>query len=172
MLKSNNQFNLEFFSFSFSGNSVFFKFFSSSFLLCVLILTITVNAQSITVNSTNYKQTIDMIGGDMERSSFAIQKAQNKDEIINWGFKDVNFNYCRVQFDKHQELIEGTKNWAFYTKQIATMKQIKAINPNIKFFATMRTDYDGYGDKLEEVLEINITLYMYQYLSCAPLSCR
>lgn len=106
----------------------------------------TISAQSIVVNSTNYKQTIDMMGGDIERNSIAIQKAKNKEEIIDWGFKDINFNYCRVQFDKNQELVEGTKNWSFYTKQVATMQQIKAVNPDIKFFATMRTDYDGFGN--------------------------
>lgn len=103
-------------------------------------------AQSVVVNSIDYKQTIDMIGGDIERNSIAVQNAKNKEEIINWGFGDINFNYCRVQFDKHQELVEGTKNWDFYTKQVATMKQIKTVSPNIKFFATMRTDYDGFGN--------------------------
>ncbi|WP_406683283.1 carbohydrate-binding protein [Seonamhaeicola sp. MEBiC1930] len=102
--------------------------------------------QSITVNSTNYKQTIDMIGGDMERSSKAIQNAQNKADILQWSFGDIDFNVCRVQYDKNQELVEGVKNWAFYNKQVTTMQAIKAINPDIKFFATMRSDYDGFGD--------------------------
>ncbi|ALJ04719.1 hypothetical protein APS56_06055 [Pseudalgibacter alginicilyticus] len=117
--------------------------------LCAVILFILSNtlfSQSITVNSTNYKQTIDMIGGDMERSSFAIQKAQNKEEIIQWGFGDIDFNVCRVQYDKNQELVEGVKNLSFYDRQIATMQAIKAINPDIKFYGTMRSDYDGFGD--------------------------
>ena len=117
------------------------------FIVFVIVSTNVILAQSITVNSTNYKQTIDMMGGDMERSSIAIQNAKNKEEIINWGFKDIGFNYCRVQYDKHQELLEGTKNWDFYAKQVATMQQVKAVNPDIKYFATMRTDYDVYGDK-------------------------
>ena len=102
--------------------------------------------QSITVNSTNYQQTIDMMGGDMERSSKSIQNTKNKAEMIQWGFGDIAFNVCRVQYDKNQELEEGTKNWAFYDKQVTTMQEIKAVNPNIEFFATLRSDYDGYGD--------------------------
>ena len=103
-------------------------------------------SQSISVNTTNYKQTIDMCGGDMERSSINIQWSTNKNEMIDWGFKDIAFNYCRVQYDKNQEAVEGTKNWAFYDKQVLTMQRVKLANPNIKFFATMRTDYDGYGN--------------------------
>ena len=105
-----------------------------------------VHAQSISVQSTNYQQTIDMMGGDMERSSSAVQSSTNTQEMINWGFRDIDFNFCRVQFDKNQELVEGVKNWEFYDRQIVTMKQVKAINPDIKFFATMRTDYDGFGN--------------------------
>ncbi len=115
-------------------------------ILSAFVLTMSLSAQSVIVNTSNYKQTIDMIGGDMERSSKAIQNAQNKDEIIQWSFGDINFNVCRVQYDKNQEMVEGTKNWAFYDKQVATMQAIKSVNPNIKFFATMRSDYDGYGD--------------------------
>ncbi|WP_372772795.1 T9SS type A sorting domain-containing protein [Mangrovibacterium sp.] len=103
-------------------------------------------AQSVTIDATDYKQTIDMMGGDMERSSNAIQSAKNKEEIVDWAFKDIAFNVCRVQFDKNQELEEGTKNWDFYAKQILSMKMVKESNPAIRFFATPRTDYDGYGD--------------------------
>ena len=115
-------------------------------MMALLGLLHVATAQSVTVNATNYKQTIDMMGGDMERSSIAIQSSVNKNEMIDWGFKDIAFNYCRVQYDKNQEMVEGTKNWSFYTKQVTTMKRVKAVNPNIKFFATMRTDYDGFGN--------------------------
>ncbi|NRS88475.1 O-glycosyl hydrolase [Flavobacterium sp. 7E] len=115
-------------------------------LIITLICSMTALGQSITLNTTDYKQTVDMMGGDMERSSINIQWSQNKEEMIDWGFKDIAFNYCRVQYDKNQELVEGIKNWAFYDKQVLTMQRIKLANPNIKFFATMRTDYDGYGD--------------------------
>ncbi|ANW95414.1 hypothetical protein AXE80_03575 [Wenyingzhuangia fucanilytica] len=114
--------------------------------IAMFVYSVSLVAQSIVVNSTNYKQTIDMIGGDMERSSSAIQSAKNKEEIIQWGFGDINFNVCRVQYDKNQEITEGVKNWSFYDKQVTTMQAIKAVNPDIKFFATMRSDYDGYGD--------------------------
>ncbi|MCG1035795.1 T9SS type A sorting domain-containing protein [Polaribacter sargassicola] len=104
-------------------------------------------AQSITINTTDYKQTIDIIGGDMERSSKVVQfTVQNKEEVIQWGFGDIKYNYCRVQFDKNQELVEGTKNWAFYDRQIATMQEVKSVNPDIKFWATLKSDYDGYGN--------------------------
>lgn len=125
----------------------FANFYSKSYLSLLLLVTSTsLWAQTITVNSTNYKQTIDMCGGDMERSSINIQWSTNKNEMIDWGFKDIAFNYCRVQYDKNQELIEGTKNWSFYDKQLLTMKRVKLANPNIHFFATMRTDYDGFGN--------------------------
>ncbi|MDF7824762.1 hypothetical protein P4B35_12125 [Pontiellaceae bacterium B12227] len=115
-------------------------------LAAVLLCSSQGQGQSITVNATDYGQTIDMMGGDMERSSKAIQNAANKAEMIRWSFEDIGFNFCRVQYDKNQELEEGTKNWAFYDKQVATMQQIKAVNPDIRFFATLRSDYDGYGD--------------------------
>ncbi|WP_411847063.1 hypothetical protein AAFN60_06320 [Roseibacillus persicicus] len=103
-------------------------------------------AQSIELRSSDLRQEVDMMGGDMERSSGAIQNTQNKAEILKWGFGDINFNVCRVQYDKKQELAEGVKNWAFYEKQVTTMREIRAINPDILFFATLRSDYDGYGN--------------------------
>ncbi len=120
----------------------------NTFFVLTLMLTSVVSsfAQNIVVHTSDLKQTIDMIGGDMERSSKAIQNAKNKEDIIKWSFEDIDFNVCRVQYDKNQELVEGTKNWDFYKKQVATMQAIKAVNPDVKFFATMRSDYDGYGD--------------------------
>ncbi len=106
-----------------------------------------VHAQSISINATDFRQTIDLMGGDMERSANAIQNAQNKEEIVDWAFNDIALNTCRIQFDKNQELVEGVKNWDFYAKQLATMQLIKTVNPNIRFFACLRTDYDGYGDE-------------------------
>lgn len=105
-------------------------------------------AQEILVYASDLKQKIDMVGGDMERSSKAVQSTcTNTSDVIQWGFGDINFNYCRVEFDKNQELTEGVYNWAFYEKQITTMQQIKAVSPDIKFYATMRSDYDGYGNE-------------------------
>ncbi|MDP0491797.1 MAG: hypothetical protein Q7Q71_12170 [Verrucomicrobiota bacterium JB023] len=102
--------------------------------------------QSIDLSVTDLRQSIDMMGGDIERNSKAIQHAANKDEILEWGFRDIAFNVCRVQYDKNQELVEGEKNWAFYNKQVTTMQAIRALNPDILFFATLRSDYDGYGN--------------------------
>ncbi|WP_405563453.1 T9SS type A sorting domain-containing protein [Polaribacter sp. Asnod6-C07] len=117
------------------------------YLLFVLCFSCTsTDAQSIIINTSDYKQTIDIIGGDMERSSKVVQfTVKNKEDVIQWGFGDIKYNYCRVQFDKNQESTEGTKNWAFYDRQIATMQEVKAVNPNIKFWATLKSDYDGYG---------------------------
>jgi len=117
------------------------------FMQMVMLLSPWVGAQSVDIDAQDMKQVIDMMGGDMERSSKAVQNAGNTEQIIQWGFGDINFNTCRVQFDKNQELVEGTKNWGFYTKQVATMQAIKALNPDIKFFGTARTDYDGFGDE-------------------------
>ncbi len=118
-------------------------------------------AQAIFVYATDVKQKIDMMGGDMERSSKAVQNIPNTEDVIQWGFGDINFNYCRVEFDKNQELTEGVKNWAFYDKQVATMKQIKAINPDIKFYATMRSDYNGY--KMGNRNNLPTFIYDYAY---------
>lgn len=129
------------------------KNYKSLIKVCSLVLIMSVgyrwvNAQSITVNTTDYKQAIEIIGGDMERSSMSLQTSVlNKDDVIQWGFGDIHYNYCRVEFDKNQELIEGVNNWAFYDRQVLTMQEVKAISPDIKFWAVMRSDYDGYGDE-------------------------
>ncbi len=119
----------------------------AQFLLFTLLLACTpCPGQSIQLNPADIRQSIDMMGGDMERSSFAIQNARNKAEIIQWGFGDIDFNMCRVQYDKKQELVEGVKNWSFYDGQVTSMQEIQAVNPDILFFATLRSDYDGYGN--------------------------
>ena len=118
------------------------------FGMCAFFACGFVNAQSITIDTNDFQQTIDMIGGDMERSASAVQTTvQNTDDVIRWGFEDINYNYCRIQFDKNQELVEGTKQFNIYNNQVLTMQRIKAINPDIKFYATMRSDYDGFGDE-------------------------
>ncbi|GIZ09706.1 hypothetical protein FUMI01_24330 [Flavobacterium sp. UMI-01] len=101
-------------------------------------------ASSLVINSAKH-QLIEMMGGDMERSSDFIQKASNTNEILDWFIKDIDFNYFRVRYDKNQELNEGVKNWNFYANQVLTMKRIREINPDIKFLATMRSDYNGYN---------------------------
>lgn len=116
--------------------------------VCTLFVYSFANAQSITIDTNNFQQTIDMIGGDMERSASAVQTTvQNTDDVIRWGFEDINYNYCRIQFDKNQELVEGTTQFNIYSNQLLTMQRIKELNPDIKFYATMRSDYDGFGDE-------------------------
>ncbi len=100
----------------------------------------------ITIRANEPRQQIIMMGADMERSADALQSAANKEEIIKWVFEDIHgINYLRVVYDKHQELKQGRKNLEFYDKQIASMRQIKAVSPDIRFWATLKTDYDGYG---------------------------
>ena len=87
-----------------------------------------------------------MIGADMERSANALQHAKNTKEIIKWVFEDTEgVDYMRVAFDKNQESIQGQKNMAFYKLQLRSMQQIKSVSPDVRFWATPRTDYDGYG---------------------------
>lgn len=97
------------------------------------------------INITGTKQQVIMMGGDMERSANAVQNATNTQQIIQWAFADIPFNICRMQYDKNQEITEGVKNFAFYNGTVQSMKDIKAVNPSIKFFATMRSDYDGFN---------------------------
>lgn len=116
-------------------------------LLALLLLAFQQDARAqITIRVNEPKQQILMMGADMERSANALQSATNTEEIIKWVFEDIEgINYLRVVYDKHQELKQGEKNMAFYDKQIAGMKQIKAISPDIRFWPTLKTDYDGYG---------------------------
>lgn len=98
-----------------------------------------------TVNLNNVKQQLVFMGGDMERSANAVQNTTNKNDIINWGFGDIPFNICRMQYDKNQEMVEGVKNFSFYNGTVQSMKDIKLVNPSIKFMASMRSDYDGFN---------------------------
>lgn len=137
------------------------NFLKSIYLLAVFALTcnISVIAQTLTINTTDHKQTITMMGGDMERSGSNLQRAINKEEIIDWFIKDMPLNTWRVAYDKKQELTEGQKNWNFYADSLATMKMIKDINPNIKFFASMKSDYHGYSEDNHN----NLPTFIYDY---------
>ena len=110
------------------------------------------------VNSSK-KQLIEVMGGDMERSSDFIQKANNTQEILEWFINDIDYNYFRVRYDKKQELTEGVKNWSFYNNQVITMKTIRQLNPNIKFLATMRSDYNGFKTENHN----NLPVFIYNY---------
>ncbi|WP_430931147.1 hypothetical protein [Saccharicrinis sp. 156] len=112
---------------------------------CILSGWISISAQSITVDYAAQHQTITMIGADMERSASFLQSAANPQEIANWCYQDIENMVCRVSYDKKQELIEGTTNFAFYDNAIASMKMVKIANPDVKFWATMKSDYNGYN---------------------------
>ncbi|MDO6802060.1 RICIN domain-containing protein [Wenyingzhuangia sp. 1_MG-2023] len=62
-----------------------------------------VYSQSITVEAGNLKQEIEFMGADFERSQNFVQNATNTNEIIDWVFRDVNFNLARVAYDKIQK---------------------------------------------------------------------
>lgn len=99
---------------------------------------------SITITPNETRQTITMMGGDMERSSMFLVEAGDPEQVANWSFKDIAFNVCRVQYDKHQELSEGEPDFPWYDRQVAAMKLVQKANPEIHFFATLRSDYHGY----------------------------
>ncbi|MFI3259306.1 MAG: hypothetical protein R3Y16_04340 [Rikenellaceae bacterium] len=100
----------------------------------------------LSVNLDEKGQQIMLIGGDMERSQDFLQDAANPQEISDWLYRDVNFSVCRVAYDKYQEMVEGEQNLAFYDKIIESMKMLRKSNPYVEFWATLRSDYDGYGN--------------------------
>lgn len=104
-------------------------------------------ANLVTVDYSRQRQRIEVIGGDMERSQHFLVYAKDPQQVADWCFKDIPFNVCRVSYDKKQELIEGDKNMGFYNKAVEAMKMVKKANPNIKFWATMKSDYNGYEKK-------------------------
>ncbi|MDC2889315.1 dockerin type I domain-containing protein [Psychrosphaera algicola] len=85
------------------------------------------------------------MGSDMERSQFFLNNASNSQQISDWVFKDIKFDYSRVSYDRKQELVEGAPNLAFYNRAVLSMKMARQSNPNLKFWATLKSDYDGYG---------------------------
>ncbi len=103
--------------------------------------------QTVTVNLNAKEQQITMMGTDLERSAGFVQQAADPQKVVDWICKDVPYTACRVSYDKKQEMVEGTKNLSFYDAPIATMKMMRATNPDIKFYATMKSDYNGYGGK-------------------------
>jgi len=100
---------------------------------------------TLRINPHKFKQKIIFIGGDMERSQDFLQQAVNPKQVAKWCFGDVHFDICRVSYDKKQELIEGKKTFNFYDNAIKSMKLLKKVNPDIRFWATMKSDYNGYG---------------------------
>ncbi len=103
-------------------------------------------AQSVTINLSTPGQYISVMGGDMERTAAKLDTATNAQQIADWLYKDISyFWYCRVSYDKAQEVTEGSPNMAFYNGAISAMKKIKISRPTVKFWATLKSDYDGYG---------------------------
>ena len=114
-------------------------------LLAALILPSSAHpAGTITINPGGLRQKITVMGGDMERSSMFLTEAADPGQVADWAFRDISFNICRVQYDKHQEIAEGKPDFNWYRDQIAAMKLVRKANPNIAFFATLRSDYHGY----------------------------
>lgn len=104
------------------------------------------NVLKLSLDESSRQQPILFIGTDIERSQGFIPTAPNFDEVIKWGFGDVDFDVCRVSYDKKQELTEGEPNFSFYNDAVLTMKAIKAAKPDVEFWATMKSDYNGYND--------------------------
>ncbi|WP_291592295.1 DUF4971 domain-containing protein [Bacteroides sp.] len=102
---------------------------------------------ALKINLNERKQRILLVGGDMERSQFFLQKAANPEEVAQWCFQDIHFDVCRVSYDKKQELEEGQKNLSFYEDAVKSMKLLQAVNSNIQFWATMKSDYNGYNNE-------------------------
>ncbi len=116
--------------------------------------------QSISINALDTKQDIIMVGGDMERNAPAVLSAPNKYEIIKWLIMDIPFNTYRVKYDKLQEMTEGKLDLdGAYADQVKTMKLIKLANPDIKFYATMKSDYNGYSQGNRN----NLPTFIYDY---------
>ena len=99
----------------------------------------------IHINPGRKAQKVEFIGGDMERSQAFLQKAANPEDVAQWCFGDVHFDICRVSYDKQQQMNESSANMGFYNNPIKSMKLLKKVNPNIKFWATLKSDYAGYN---------------------------
>lgn len=115
-------------------------------LILALGLSGLLNAQKITLDYNAKQQQINMIGSDLERSAGFVQQAADPEQVIKWCFEDIPYTACRVSYDKKQEMVEGTKNMAFYDDVLVTMKMMRVANPDIEFYATMKSDYNGYGN--------------------------
>jgi len=114
----------------------------------------------VLIDAEDTQQKILMIGGDMERNAAALQSAPNKQEIIDWLFKDIDFNCYRVKYDKSQEMTEGDLDLdGAYGDQVLTMQMILEANPDIEFFAVMKSDYHGYSQGNRN----NLPTFIYDY---------
>ncbi len=115
---------------------------------------------TIDIDALDIEQKIVMMGGDMERNAPALLDAPDPQEIVDWYFKDIPLNTFRVKYDKKQEMTEGVVDMdGTYAEQVMSMKLILKTNPNIKFFATMKSDYNGYSQGNRN----NLPTFIYDY---------
>ncbi|WP_017446730.1 hypothetical protein [Gayadomonas joobiniege] len=117
------------------------------------------NTPSISINAADVGQSIVMMGGDMERSGGNLINASNPEEIIDWLIDDIPFDTWRIAYNKNQEIVEGVKNWAYYDDELFALNLIKQANPDIKFFATLESDYNGYRQGNRN----NLPTWIYDY---------
>ncbi|MGE9269215.1 MAG: hypothetical protein ACQKBU_00295, partial [Verrucomicrobiales bacterium] len=125
----------------------------------MLTFSVPCEAQTIVVDPADERQFISMMGGDMERSGRNFHQAGNPEDVINWCVRDIPFNTWRVGYDKTQEMNEGDKNFSVYDSDVLAMKMIREVNPDIKFFATMESDYHGYSQGNRN----NLPTFIYDY---------
>ncbi len=117
---------------------------------------------TLTVDPTNTKQQVLFIGTDMERSQDNLSNARNKEQIAEWCFKDIDFNVCRISYDKHQEMREGENRCEeYYENCVEAMQLIRKANPKVEFWGTLKSDYYGYGNPPENNLPQWICDYEY-----------
>lgn len=101
----------------------------------------------LSIDFNKKEQQILFVGADMERSQSFMQKCVKPELVAEWCFKDIPFEICRVSYDKQQELQEGVKTPEFYNDAIKSMQMLKKVNPAIEFWATMKSDYNGYDNE-------------------------
>ncbi len=92
-------------------------------------------------------QEVGFMGADMERSGDNLIQWPNVEEGVKWAFTDCKVEWLRLSYDKKQELTEGVYNWAYYDNVIAGLNYIHAANPNVKLWATLKSDYNGYNSE-------------------------
>ncbi|MFI3304364.1 MAG: hypothetical protein SNF68_04565 [Rikenellaceae bacterium] len=132
-------------------------------LLALLPLaTITAKESTLIVDPNDTKQQVLFIGTDMERSQDHLSRAKNKEQIAEWCFKDIDFNVCRISYDKLQEMEEGVnKCEEFYANCVEAMQLIRKANPKVEFWGTLKSDYYGYGNPPQNNLPQWICDYEY-----------
>ncbi len=138
---------------------------SIALVLSILSLAPTFAKQKVStlvVDPANRKQQVLFIGADMERSQYNLSRAKNKEQIAEWCFKDIDFNVCRISYDKLQEMVEGENRCEeFYANCVEAMQLIRKANPKVEFWGTLKSDYYGYGNPPENNLPQWICDYEY-----------